>query len=447
MKRNIIPSLLLALCLLCACGETKGEVSPSAPAAPKGADGVYAEGLLYRGKCTAGVENGEYQGSGTFSSNEGWQYTGSFKDGEFDTGTVEGLPCTITWSNSYSSSLPARLSGTYSGEVSQLKPSGQGSFTDEQGGSFQGSFLSGFISEGQAENLRISLPFGSEKLEGTYTGAFRNGACDGEGSFTALFGRELSYEGGFQNGLPFGNGMLRDTGYLCQNGNEKNRGLYEGSTLHGLPHGEGSFTGRNSENIDYSYTGEWEEGLFHGAGSLVYESQLYYKRIGHFTKGAFTPQGLEILDALSSAGASFTMSDNTRAYVEKFPELLKADTQLKRAEECDYRGEYSPLLNFKNYYAQPENFDSAFMYVFNSKIIYRRMITVLGEETPISCFVGANPLYQEPVVCYIVGSFSGFGNANVFNCYGIPLGKTTYTNANGDAVEAIALLVGGITTY
>ena len=447
MKKTFVPALLLALCCLAACGEKK-TAQPEAPATVveelppvvEGGDFASARGLRYEGDCTAPKSNGVYEGDGSFTSAEGWRYEGHFSAGVFGSGTVENLPYTLSFAD-------VSIPGHYSGEVQELLPQGQGSFTARDGGSYAGSFAAGQTDEGQAEALSAGLYIGNSAAKGFYTGSVAGGVMDGQGVFRCESGRVLRYEGGFQKGEPGGSGMLSDNGFLCLNGDEKDRGRFEGSTLNGLPEGQGAFRGRNSENIDYSYTGSWAGGLFDGEGKLVYQSELYYDRIGHFTAGKFSPTGMELLDCLGTAGFRFTMSDKTRTYIEKFPELLKRETLLKKCEEFEYRGEYNLYLNFPNFMSEPERFEGAFMYVFNDKILYRHTVTAFGEDCPVGIYVGANALYAEPVVCFFLGSCSSFDSANVFNCYGIPLGKTGYTNANGDSIDAIALLVASITTY
>lgn len=445
MKRRSIFALALALCTLTACGGTR--TAPASPATVveelptvEGGDYASARGLRYEGDCTAPKSNGVYEGEGSFVSTEGWRYTGSFSAGVFGSGSVEALPYTLRFGG-------MNIPGTYSGAVQELLPQGQGSFTAADGGSYTGSFSGGVADAGQAENLSASLYIGNSAAKGLYTGGVAGGAMDGQGVFSCDKGRILRYEGGFAKGEASGSGTLSDNGFICLNGNDRDRGSFEGATLNGLPEGQGSFRGRNSENINYSYTGSWAAGLFDGEGTLIYESELYYDRIGHFTAGSFTPTGLELLECLGTAGPRFTLTEKTRAYIERFPELLKRETLLKKTDEFDYKGEYNLYLNFPNFMSDPERFEGAFMYVFNDKILYRHTVTAFGDDYPVGIYVGANALYAEPVVCYFLGTCSGFDSANVFNCYAIPLGKTSYTNANGDAVDAIALLVASISTF
>ncbi len=446
MKKSVLSVLCLCLCLTACASAGKSpapadETAPEQTVAPVAADGTLsANGLRYEGQCTAPKSNGCAEGEGSFTSVDGWSYTGSFSAGVFCDGTVTDMPYTLSFSG-------ASIPGTYNGAVRELLPEGEGSFTAGDGSSFSGSFTGGKALKGQAASLPADLYFSGGTVTGVYSGGVADGKLSGSGSFAAHGGRELAYEGGFADGEPAGAGTLRDTLFLCRNGENSDRGVYEGSTVNGLAEGQGSFTGRNSENIDYSYTGSWAEGLFDGEGSLIYQSELYYDRVGHFTAGRFTPTGLELLECLGTAGPRFTLSEETRAYIEKFPELLTRETLLKKTDDCDYKGEYSNYLTFPNYMSAPENFTHNFMYVFNDKILYRNTITAFGDDYTVGVYYGANALYQDPVVCYFLASSSSFESANVFNLYGIPLGKVSYTNADGDEVSAIALLVGAITTY
>lgn len=449
MKKKAILALSLSFCCLTGCGAKKSEnAALSSVAEPEiieiastveGNDYVTAQGLRYEGDCTAPKQNGVFQGSGSFASTEGWNYVGNFAAGVFAGGRVENYPIRLNFAG-------LELSGVYSGEVQELLPQGQGSFTEKDGGRYTGSFSSGRPADGQAEGIGACLYFGGS-VTGRYTGGVAGGELSGQGIFVSEGGRMLRYEGSFDKSEPSGNGTLSDSGFLCLNEGSPDRGSYEGSTVDGKPSGQGHFRGRNSENIDYSYSGTWSGGLFEGEGTLCYESELYYNRTGHFTAGVFTPTGMELLECLGTAEPRFTLSEKTREYIAKFPELLSHETALKKTEDCDYRGEYNPLLTFNNFMAEPEKFEGRFMYVFNDKILYRRTITSFGENNPVGLYVGANALYAEPVVCFFLGSFGSFESANVFNCYAIPLGKTSYTNADGDTIDAIALLVGAVTTY
>ena len=447
MKKISVLILILSLCVFSGCKEEPAQTSapeqtPVVEELPmaEGNDYVSANGLRYEGECSAKKSNGAYDGSGSFRANEGWSFTGNFSEGRIDTGSVENLPYTLSFCG-------VNIRGSYSGEVRELVPSGKGSFTARDGGSYSGSFSDGRAADGQAEGLSASLFIGNNAAKGSYTGSVAGGAMDGQGVFACDKGRVLRYEGGFAKGEPSGNGTLSDSGFICLNGSDKDRGSFEGTTLNGLPEGQGSFTGRNSENIDYSYTGSWAHGLFDGEGRLIYASELYYDRVGHFTAGKFTPTGMELLECLGTVGPGFTLSEKTRDYIEKHPEYLLRETLLKKTDEFDYKGEYNAYLTFANYMNDPAKFEGAFMYVFNDKILYRQTITAFGDDCPVGVYVGANALYADPVICYFLGSCGTFDSAKVFNCYAIPLGKTSYTNADGDEVPAMALLVAAITTY
>ena len=449
MKKISVLVLALSLCLLSGCGETFSSAQTSAPEqtpvveelpAEEGHDLVFANGLRYEGECSAKKSSGLFEGSGSFRSNEGWSFTGSFSEGRIDVGTVDELPYTLSFGG-------VKIHGSYSGEVKELVPSGKGSFTARDGGGYSGSFSDGRTADGRAEALQAGLYIGNCAAEGSYTGSVAGGTMDGQGVFVCESGRIIRYEGGFSKGEPSGRGTLRDSGFICLNGDSRDRGVFEGATLDGLPQGQGSFKGRSSDNIDYSYTGSWGGGLFEGEGRLIYDSELFYDRVGHFTAGRYTPTPLEMLESLGSVGQGFTLSETTRAYLEKFPEFLKKDTLLKTCEAFDYKGEVNQLLTFRNYMSDPERFEGKFMYVFNDHILYRNTVTVFGADCPVGVYVVSNTLYEEPFVCYFFGTLSSFDSAKVINCFGIPLGETSYTNADGDEVPAIALLVGAATTY
>ena len=259
--------LLLALLLLGGCSQRDGTLELATP------DGSVA------GSYTGEEAEGLPEGQGTFTSENGWVYEGSFTAGAFGSGQVSDYPA------------PA-FAGSYTGAVEALVPQGEGELRWD-GGSFTGSFDKGLPLAGKAVSFPCDMIFGEASVSGLYTGSLSNGRAEGEGSFTAAGARNLRYEGSFANGLPSGEGSLSDDGYMLAG----QRGLYEGSVLDGLPEGEGSFAGRTAENIDFRYEGEWKAGLYDGMGTLCYDSELYYERSGHFTAGEFTPDARELLDA------------------------------------------------------------------------------------------------------------------------------------------------------
>ncbi|MBE6969651.1 MAG: hypothetical protein E7442_05985 [Ruminococcaceae bacterium] len=416
LKKLLLP--LLCLLLLAGCGEKNNNTLELTT--PDGSvTGSYAGEEL----------DGLPQGQGVFTSENGWVYEGSFAAGVFEQGSVTAYPA------------PA-FNGSYTGAVEDLVPQGEGRLVWE-GGSFSGTFDRGAPVSGSAENFPCRVSFGDTDVEGLYTGTLSAGLPEGEGSFTADAGRELYYEGGFAAGCAAGEGSLSDDGYMLAG----QRGRYEGSVLDGLPSGEGVFHGRSAENIDFTYQGQWKDGLYDGMGELLYDSELYYERVGHFTQGEFTPDAAERMAALGSREPCFEISDATWKYISGFPELLDAGRTVPDYMQADYRFLWDMNLNYLKYTEDPAQYPESWLLFFNYIILRSYEVDVFGEDNRCTVILASNTLYKEPVVFYLFGNAGNLTSMTYLSGYGIPMGMTHYTNANGEKQEAVAVLLGSAGGY
>lgn len=416
MKKFILS--LLCLLLLSGCG--KSDDNRLEMTTPDGS---------IRGSYVGEEAEGLPAGQGVFTSENGWVYEGSFDAGAFGTGRVTDYPA------------PA-FAGSYTGDVTALVPQGEGTLRLE-GGCFSGRFEGGLPQSGEAENLPCRVTIGNEALDGLYTGSLTAALPEGEGSFTVTSGRELLYSGGFAAGCAVGEGTLRDSGFML-NGQ---RGLYEGSVLDGIPSGEGSFHGRSDENIDFSYSGQWEDGLYHGEGELLYDSALYYERRGHFTEGEFTPEPFELLAALGSREPLFSLSAAQEAYISEYAELLDASRAVPHYMEGEYRFLRDNAFNYFNYVEDPAAHTESWLLFYNYIILQKREVDAFGADNRCTVYLATNTLYKEPAVLILFGDSPTLANARYLSAYGIPLGMTHYTNANGEAVEAVVVLLGSAGGY
>lgn len=415
MKKLIFP--LLCLLLLGGCSQRNNTLTLTTP------DGSITGS--YMGEEADGLPEGQ----GIFTSENGWVYEGSFTAGSFGSGHVSDYP------------VPS-YNAVYTGAVEALVPQGEGELLWE-GGRFSGTFDAGQPHTGEAESFPCSVTFAEVSVSGLYSGTLAAALPEGEGTFTAEGGRKLSYEGGFAAALPAGEGTLSDDGYML-NGQ---RGRYEGSVLDGLPHGEGSFTGRSPENIDFSYTGDWKNGLFDGEGELLYDSELYYERVGHFSKGEFTPEPRELMEALASREPIFEISDTTWAYINEYPELLDAGREVPHYMEADYRFLRESGSSYFRYVESPTDFQESWLLFYNYIPLRSYEVDAFGKENRCTVILASNTVHKEPAVFYLFGDSSELTTKHYITAYGIPMGMTHYTNANGEEVEAVAVLLGSAGGY
>jgi len=156
------------------------------------------------------------------------------------------------------------------------------------------------------QKLLADRGLASEFREGTfdlggavYSGQWMNGTIHGQGRYT-YFGNE--YEGGFENGLKSGQGVLSfNTGDVYQGAwaNDLPNGhgslmyscgsRYDGDWVNGKKQGQGEFIWFNGDK----YTGGWKEDLYNGAGKLLLSSGVSYD--GTWQQGKFHGKGILIL--------------------------------------------------------------------------------------------------------------------------------------------------------
>ena len=432
--RKLLP---LLLCLLLAgCGKRAGGRDIT----------LTVDGMVCPGSCDAPLVDGLPQGQGSFTAQEGWRYEGEFEQGQFARGSVTDLPVNMTLAG-------VESRGLYSGEVDALRPQGEGQFTVGEG-SFTGSFASGSPLDGVCESFPAAVTLCAEPIQGLYSGSVAAGKLHGSGSgaFSGRFvsrenGRSVEFEGNWDMGSVVGEGQLTYEGFTVHTPTGDDRGAYTGSTLDGLPHGQGVFIARNSEDVDYRYEGEWTDGLWDGQGSLTYDSELYYDRIGTFSQGRFTPTGKETLAALGSAGVRFTVPEKTWEFLEGYPELFDRSATLPPYATCDYRLLWNLYQTYPVYSRDPEKYEGTWMCFYNERILYRWREDSFGEDYRVTCLLATTTIYTEPVLAIVFGNVDNLDTAGSYNAYGVPLGMSTYTNVDGDEVPVMVMLVGAMTTY
>lgn len=339
----------------------------------------------------------------------------------------------------------ADVPGSYTGWVLSGLPEGEGSFRTEDGITFTGRFSAGEAAEGTGENLPLRLDWDGLSYTGRYTGEIKAGLPDGEGAFTgeSATGFALELTGGWEAGLPLGNGHIRAELYtaLC-NGTER-PGSYEGQALDGLPHGEGSFQSQDGLG-PFTYTGQWEDGAFHGQGTLTYAGNRQYVRQGTFTDGGFTPTYFEALNTVGSYEPLFVLTDSQKEFLEQYPGLWDGEHDRRNY----LKSEYSKILDYRYYPTQifktPEKFENIWIRINNCRLIDRRAVTFDNGMT-VNVLTAVDGTYMYTFQCYLVGDIpENLQQRSRLDMYATALGLSQYTNPMGGDVPCALLLVGDI---
>ena len=177
MKKMILLILPGLLFTGCAVKEKEAEVTVFGNTVP----------AVYSGRVKKKLPNGE----GTAILENDARAEGTFELGTYIAGKTDSVPYTITY-------MDQEISGTYTGEVSEQLPSGNGTFTADTL-SYTGTWSAGAPAGTgtiTASSFRIDTP--AEVLEGSYTGDVQDTRAEGNGVFIYQSGNEeIQLEGGF----------------------------------------------------------------------------------------------------------------------------------------------------------------------------------------------------------------------------------------------------------
>lgn len=160
--------------------------------------------------------------------------------------------------------------GTYTGQMVNGVPSGQGRMEYATGEVYEGAWLDG------AKNGQGTMTYTEDDPLGriTYTGEWANDAINGTGTMNLVYG---TYQGEWENNMTHGWGtMTMEEGYRYEGELDHgtvsgygtmtypNGDVYQGQFANGTRSGEGTYTAADGS----VYEGSWAEGLRNGYGIL-----------------------------------------------------------------------------------------------------------------------------------------------------------------------------------
>ncbi len=247
----------------------------------------YPNGDVYDGE----VVNGKRDGHGELKTSN-FTYTGSFQCGLID---GEGI---MIW-NTFKENGIEVIGKRYKGSFRKGKKEGYGTLTDGKGVKYEGLWEDdkyhgkGKLSTDDGKELQEGI-FVNGKLHcdqgkirfrngDVYEGAVRFGSAHSTIAHISYgYGCNSSYSGQFHYNMKQGIGTRN---YID---GSTYRGSFDGNKING--HGTMHFGDDHTSYI--KYTGQWEDGFFHGEGELLYKYSSYIKNFkGEFFKGLYHGKG------------------------------------------------------------------------------------------------------------------------------------------------------------
>ena len=280
--------------------------------------------------------------------------------------------------------------------------------------------------------------------EGRYTGALLHGRPEGQGVFTGAdaAGELFSWEGGWSEGSPAGDGTMALEGCTAVCENVPTVGVYTGRGRGGVPEGEGTFTAADMDGVTFTYTGHWAAGAMDGQGTLCWASENRYVRSGTFTAGSFTPTWLEALETIGTYAPRFTLSEAQRSFIGEHPELWERETH-QNYLKSEYRKTYNKSLLLRKCFEKPELIEEPCWIGMTSLRVLRAYTVRLGEHG-FTCITAADGSYAYPVRLILPDMVEGLRRGQRFHAYAMPIAFGEYTTVNGADQTCLVLLAGDV---
>lgn len=332
--------------------------------------------------------------------------------------------------------------GLYSGTLVKNVPNGEGKFKSEEGWTFNGSFEEGtFRDKGNVTDYPITVTYQENNYEGLYTGEVVSFLPDGEGEFISEKDNiNLSYIGKWAKGEFSGDGELKTNNYTMHFSDVDRVGTYSGETEAGIPSGQGVFTATNSDHVQYTYTGEFKEGIFNGTGSAVYEDD-HYTATGNYVNGEFKPGLIDGLNAMGSRdNFKFSIPEETADFINS--------TYLYINDLNDILPLISNDISYSDYTKQPDK--------YLGKMVCWKDFTIL--QVWISDFYDEKEELIDTIAIdnngHVIRAFGigakesdedkswmdALNEGAVLNFYGIPLASSSFENVSGGNTNCVVLL-------
>lgn len=326
------------------------------------------------------------------------------------------------------------VDGLYSGTVENKVPNGMGKFKSDGNNlevTYSGNWKNGNLADqGVLDVNQFELEYFGKKYTGCYSGDAMNGVPEGEGCFKGTSGEsELEYTGNWKDGKFFGNGSVISNRYVVTflDGLER-IGNYSGDTKDGIACGNGMFTAVNSDNISYTYSGEWKNGLYNGIGKCVWDDESTYIQTGHFLDGEFAPTPVEYFTACGTLSSqTYQITQNAQKFLEDNPECFtqnKIDSNL-----------LSTSFKYSSYTKNPETCKDYLVSIPNLKVIQIFEEEYWGSAHTF-CILEDNA--RNVYSCNMYGYADGIYEGSRVNLTALLLDYFTYPNTAGQDIWAIA---------
>ena len=323
------------------------------------------------------------------------------------------------------------VQGAYTGTLTDNKASGTATFTvkvdDNNRWVYEGDFAdNSFSGKGTITDYPLTLTYDNSEIKGVYSGDVVDGVLTGNGIFTDSEDElDFSYTGEFDNGTLSGKGELSYNKLIVHFSDADREGSYEGETIDGIPAGEGSFSAETDEGEKYTYTGQWKDGVFDGQGQRLFDSDEYYDRIGTFTKGDFTPTKADRIISLGTfPKMSFSVPEEAKEFIEKHSDFFTASKASSLDKYVDSKVGYKQLMK------TPAKYGNKLIKVTGYHVNQIWEYDDFWGETQTEMLITDSD-YDNYYYVYYLGKAKGIYEDSEITLYALPINSSSYETTIG----------------
>lgn len=327
------------------------------------------------------------------------------------------------------------IDGTYDGAIVKNVPSGEGTFKYSDGEEeiiYSGTWEEGKpVGVGELTYNGFPLDYCKKTFVGSYSGEAVDGLPQGTGTFHAGTDQDyIEYEGQWENGSISGEGNLHtDSCTLTFNDGYEDydrTGEYSGSVFNGIPSGSGSFTTMNSQDVYWTYTGEWKDGVYDGFGRQEWENGYYME--GTFTEGLFTPTPVEYF---SSTGTYLT--DNQYIIPGNIKKLISDNPRMFLNNSlATYKGKTTTSFKFREFSKNPELYGPTVIEV-TGNLVQIEDNYYWGDYHSFCIIAGSGVVFW----VYLYGQFPSLISGHNVKLTAVPIAYFSYKNIHNNDVHAV----------
>lgn len=323
------------------------------------------------------------------------------------------------------------MSVSYTGKLDGGVPADSGSFKVSDGDnewSFSGTFTEGMATgSGELQNYPLTISFSGSEYPGLYSGSTLNGIPNGDGHFVYENGDvSVKYDGSFIDGVPSDNGHLSSNDFTVSFSDVSRVGTYDGDTVNGVACGIGTYSATNSGGVKYTYTGHWNDNIFNGDGTLKYDDDSIVQ-YGNFENGSWLPTKSDFIKSIGTdASSPYSISEDNYNFISSNSNLFPSDSLAAISEYID------PNITFDIYSKNPSATSKKLITLQNQYVVQISESTYSGKDfdTITQMLLVDTETFSKYTSCYYFGSVDIFVD-DIIDLIALPVDYSTFDNIGG----------------